>query len=39
LQSWIEMNSQLIAVRDVYIPGKVMLMRVYLYQPENAGLN
>lgn len=34
LQSWIETNSQLIAVRDVYIPGKVMLMRVYFYQPE-----
>jgi len=34
LQSWIEMNSQLIAIRDVSIPGKVMKMRVYLYQPE-----
>lgn len=34
LQSWIEMNSQLIEVRDVYIPGKLMKMRVYLYQPE-----
>lgn len=39
LQSWLEMNSRLIAVRDVYIPGKVMLMRVYLYHPENAGLD
>ena len=33
LQEWIEDNSQLIGVRDVYVPGKVMMMRVYLYQP------
>jgi 4-amino-4-deoxy-L-arabinose transferase-like glycosyltransferase len=33
LQEWIEENSQLIGVRDVYMPGKVMMMRVYLYQP------
>jgi hypothetical protein len=33
LQEWIETNSQLVGVRDVYIPGKVMMMRVYLYQP------
>jgi hypothetical protein len=33
LQDWIEGNSQLIGVRDVYIPGKLMLTRVYLYQP------
>ena len=33
LQAWIESNSQLIAVRDVYIPGKLMMMRVFLYDP------
>ncbi len=33
LQEWIEMNSQLMGVRDVYMPGKLMMMRVYLYQP------
>lgn len=33
LQEWIEKNSNLVGVRDVYIPGKLMMMRVYLYQP------
>jgi hypothetical protein len=33
LQEWIETNSNLMGVRDVYIPGKLMMMRVYLYQP------
>jgi uncharacterized membrane protein len=33
LQKWIEANSQLVGVRDVYIPGKVLMMRVFLYQP------
>jgi 4-amino-4-deoxy-L-arabinose transferase-like glycosyltransferase len=33
LQEWIETNSNLVGVRDVYIPGKLMMMRVYLYQP------
>jgi mannosyltransferase len=33
LQAWIEDNSQLMGVRDVYLPGKLMLMRVYLYSP------
>jgi hypothetical protein len=33
LQGWIESNSALIGVRDVYIPGKLMMMRVYLYEP------
>jgi mannosyltransferase len=35
LQEWIEKNSQLIGVRDVYIPGKLMMMRVYLYEPDS----
>lgn len=34
LQEWIEINSQLVGVRDVHIPGKLMLMRVYLFEPE-----
>ncbi|UCD42223.1 MAG: hypothetical protein JSV69_00980, partial [Chloroflexota bacterium] len=34
LQEWIEINSQLVGVRDVYIPGKLMMMRVYLFEPE-----
>ncbi len=33
LQEWIEKNTQLIGVRDVYIPGKLLMMRVYLYEP------
>ena len=32
LQEWIETNSNLVGVRDVYIPGKLLMMRVYLYQ-------
>jgi uncharacterized membrane protein len=33
LQEWIETNSQLIGVRDAYIPGKLMMTRVYLLDP------
>ena len=30
---WIQKNSELIAVRDVYVPGLTYLMRVFLYDP------
>lgn len=30
---WIQKNCELVAVRDVYVPGLVYLMRVYLYDP------
>ena len=33
LQRWVEDNAQLVSVHDVSIPGKIMTMRVYLYQP------
>jgi mannosyltransferase len=33
LQEWIERNSELVGVRDVYIPGKLMMMRVFLFDP------
>lgn len=33
LQRWVEANTQLVSVHDVSIPGKLMTMRVYLYQP------
>lgn len=33
LQAWIEANSRFIAVRDVYLPGKLLMMRVFVYTP------
>lgn len=33
LQRWVDDNAQLVSVHDVSIPGKIMTMRVYLYQP------
>jgi mannosyltransferase len=33
LQSWVNENSHLTGVFDVHMPGKAMLMRVYLYDP------
>ena len=34
LQSWLEEETRLVAVRDVNLPGKTFMMRVYLYDPE-----
>lgn len=34
LQSWLEEETRLVAIRDVNLPGKTMMMRVYLYDPE-----
>lgn len=31
--SWLETHSQLVDVRDVYVPGKLMSLRVFLYDP------
>lgn len=33
LRSWLRARAELVAVRDVYIPGKTFEMRVYLYDP------
>ena len=33
LQSWLDENTSLEGVYDVYLAGKVMMMRVYLYDP------
>jgi mannosyltransferase len=33
LQTWVDENSKLTGVFDVHMPGKEMLMRVYLYDP------
>jgi 4-amino-4-deoxy-L-arabinose transferase-like glycosyltransferase len=35
LIQWLEKNTRLVGVNDVYIPGKQMFMRVYLYEPES----
>jgi mannosyltransferase len=36
LLEWIPANTLLIDTFDVYVPGKVMAMRVYLYNPEET---
>jgi mannosyltransferase len=33
LQEWVRENCTLVDVRDVYIPGKNLILRVYLYDP------
>jgi mannosyltransferase len=33
LQAWVDQNSELTGVFDVHMPGKSMLMRVYLFDP------
>jgi len=33
LENWLPTNTRLMDVRDVYIPGKPLTMRVYLYTP------
>jgi mannosyltransferase len=37
LQNWISINTELKGVYDVYLPGKLMTMRVYLYEPSPEG--
>jgi uncharacterized membrane protein len=36
LQRWLNDNSQLIDVRDVHIPGRNYMLRVYLYDPAQS---
>jgi hypothetical protein len=33
LQAWLDTETRLVSVRDVYLPGKPLTMRVYLYDP------
>jgi mannosyltransferase len=33
LQTWLDEETRQVGVYDVYIPGKTMMMRVYLYEP------
>lgn len=37
LQEFLDAEARLVSIRDVPVPGKVMEMRVYLYQPDNGG--
>jgi hypothetical protein len=33
LQAWVEANGELMSVDDVHLAGKVLMVRVYLYDP------
>lgn len=35
-QQWLQENGELINVRDVYMPGKSLSIRIYLYDPKSA---
>jgi uncharacterized membrane protein len=36
LQSWAEQNAQLVGVHDIYLSGKLLMVRVYLYDPSRS---
>jgi hypothetical protein len=36
LQSWAEQNAELVGVHDVYLSGKLLMVRVYLYDPARS---
>jgi hypothetical protein len=36
LQSWAEQNAELVGVHDVYLAGKLLMVRVYLYDPAGS---
>ena len=36
LQSWAEESAELVGVHDVYLSGKLLMVRVYLYDPARS---